>query len=39
MPVTQTKDGLPVGVQIIGPQWGDLTTLAAARMIDNALAK
>jgi amidase len=27
-------DGLPVGVQIVGPQFGDLSTIAFARMLE-----
>jgi len=30
-PVGLTEEGLPVGVQIVGPQYGDLTCLAFAR--------
>jgi amidase len=29
-----TSDGLPVGVQIVGPQYGDLTCLAFARLLE-----
>jgi amidase len=29
-----TPAGLPVGVQIVGPQYGDLTTLAFARLLE-----
>jgi amidase len=29
-----TPSGLPVGVQIVGPQYGDLTTLAFARLLE-----
>jgi len=29
-----TRDGLPVGVQIVGPQYGDLTCLAFARLLE-----
>src|SRR5262249_51493425 len=29
-----TPGGLPVGVQIVGPQYGDLTCLAFARMLE-----
>ncbi len=32
-PVGLTLDGLPVGVQIVGPYLGDRTTLAVARML------
>jgi amidase len=34
VPVGRSPDGLPVGVQIIGPRWGDLTTLAFARLVE-----
>lgn len=33
-PIALTSDGLPTGVQIVGPQWGDLTTLAVAQLIE-----
>jgi amidase len=33
-PAGFTKEGLPVGVQIVGPQYGDLATLAAARFLE-----
>lgn len=36
-PVGITNDGLPVGVQIIGPHMGDFTTLAVAGMLENIL--
>lgn len=29
-----TRAGLPVGVQIVGPQYGDLTTIAFARLLE-----
>jgi len=29
-----TSGGLPVGVQIVGPQFGDLTCLAFAKMLE-----
>ena len=29
-----TPGGLPVGVQIVGPQYGDLTCLAFARLLE-----
>ncbi len=32
-PIGLTADGLPTSVQIIGPQYGDLTTIAVAGMI------
>ena len=37
VPVGQTADGLPVGVQVVGPFLEDRTTLAVARMIETAL--
>ncbi|HEX7955194.1 MAG TPA: amidase family protein, partial [Burkholderiales bacterium] len=33
-PAGFTRDGLPVGVQIIGPQYGDLATIAAAQFLE-----
>ena len=33
-PIGFSSEGLPVGVQVIGPQYGDLTTLAFARHIE-----
>jgi amidase len=32
-PIGKTRDGLPIGAQVIGPYLGDRTTLAFARMI------
>ncbi|MBZ6378205.1 amidase [Pacificimonas flava] len=39
MPVSRSSDGLPIGIQVIGPRYEDFTTLGAARMIAAALAK
>ncbi len=33
-PIGFTKSGLPVGVQIVGPQYGDRSTLHFARMLE-----
>jgi amidase len=33
-PVGLTPEGLPVGVQIIGPQYGDLTCIRLARLLE-----
>jgi amidase len=33
-PIGQTADGLPVGVQIVGPQYGDYTTIAFAELLE-----
>ncbi len=35
-PVGLTVQGLPVGVQIVGPQYGDLSTIRFAQMIERA---
>lgn len=36
VPVGRHSDGLPFGLQIIGPVYGDRTTLAVARMLEEA---
>jgi amidase len=36
-PVAQSKAGLPIGVQIAGPLYGDLTTIAVAGMLETIL--
>jgi amidase len=33
-PIGQTLDGLPIGVQIVGPQYGDYTTIAFAKLLE-----
>jgi amidase len=33
-PIGATADGLPVGVQIIGPQYGDLKTIHFASLLE-----
>ena len=35
---TFSKDGLPIGIQIIGPRGGDAATLSVAREIEALLA-
>ncbi|MBI1397443.1 MAG: amidase [Betaproteobacteria bacterium] len=37
-PTGLARDGLPVGVQIVGPQYGDLTCIAFARMLEREFA-
>jgi amidase len=37
VPVGRTRDGLPVGVQIVGPYLEDRTTLAAGRCVSEVL--
>lgn len=34
IPIGRSKEGLPIGVQIIGPPGGDLTCLAVARLLE-----
>ena len=34
VPIGRTADGLPIGIQVVGPYLEDRTCLAAARMID-----
>jgi amidase len=33
-PAGQTRSGLPVGVQIVGPQYGDRTCIQLARLLE-----
>ncbi len=33
-PIGQTADGLPIGVQIIGPQYGDYTCIEFAKLLE-----
>jgi amidase len=33
-PAGFTRDGLPVGVQIVGPHFGDRTTIAFAKLLE-----
>lgn len=33
-PIGQTDDGLPIGVQIIGPQYADYSTIAFAKLLE-----
>jgi amidase len=33
-PAGLSPDGLPIGVQIVGPEYGDLTTIAFARLLE-----
>ena len=36
IPTGLNDEGLPIGVQIVGPQYGDLITIGAARMMEAA---
>lgn len=36
VPIGRTSAGLPVGVQIVGPLYGDRTTIAAAKLLEAA---
>ena len=33
-PIGESQDGLPIGVQIIGPQYGDYSTIAFAKLLE-----
>jgi amidase len=35
-PIGFTRAGLPLGVQIVGPLYGDRTTIAVAEMLEHA---
>jgi len=36
IPATRNRDGLPIGVQVIGPAFGDRITIGAARLLEDA---
>jgi amidase len=36
VPTGPDQNGLPIGVQIIGPEYGDLTTIAIAQLLEQA---
>jgi amidase len=36
IPTGPNDRGLPIGVQLIGPEYGDLTTMGAARLLEAA---
>ena len=36
IPTGTSAEGLPIGVQIIGPEYGDLTTIGFARLLEQA---
>ena len=33
-PIGETRDGLPIGVQIVGPQYGDYSTIQFAKLLE-----
>ena len=33
-PIGETADGLPVGVQIVGPQYGDYSCIQFAKLLE-----
>jgi len=35
-PIVRTRDGLPIGVQIVGPTHGDRSTIAMAALLEQA---
>tara|TARA_B100001179_G_scaffold52982_1_gene36027 strand:- start:175 stop:1629 length:1455 start_codon:yes stop_codon:yes gene_type:complete len=35
IPTGLTKEGLPIGIQIIGPEYGDLKTIGFAKLLEN----
>jgi Asp-tRNA(Asn)/Glu-tRNA(Gln) amidotransferase A subunit family amidase len=37
IPVTRSSDGLPIGVQVVGPPAGEHLVLAAARILEKEL--
>lgn len=39
IPIGQTKEGLPIGIQIVGKRWQDMDLLATAREISQVVTK
>ena len=37
VPIGRSAEGLPIGMQIIGPKWGDRTTIAVAGMVESLI--
>ncbi|UBF28672.1 amidase [Kovacikia minuta CCNUW1] len=37
IPIAQTKDGLPIGMQIVGKRWKEMELLAIAQQIDTVI--
>ena len=37
VPIGSSTEGLPIGMQIIGPKWGDRTTIAVAGMVESLI--
>jgi amidase len=35
-PIGMAKSGLPIGVQIVGPLYGDRTTIEVAKLLENS---
>jgi amidase len=38
-PIASTSEGLPIGAQIIGPRFGDLTTIAFAGLLEREIGR
>jgi amidase len=38
-PIASTSEGLPIGTQIIGPRYGDLTTIAFAGLLEREIGR
>jgi amidase len=34
IPIAQSGEGLPIGVQVVGPQYGDLTCIHFAKLLE-----
>jgi amidase len=39
IPIGQTQDGLPIGMQIVGKRWQDMELLAIAQEIDRVVGR
>jgi amidase len=39
IPIGQTQDGLPIGMQVVGKRWREMELLAIAQRIDQVVGR
>ncbi|MBM3215705.1 amidase [Candidatus Poribacteria bacterium] len=39
LPLTRSSSGLPIGVQVVGRRWGDMSLLAVCRAVDSLIGR